>query len=237
MQITHIPVHPNFLLTWLSSSPIFTWYSTHQQYLLSMSSPNLFMPIYTCYVCIDEALLDYADFWYRVVWKPWIYLKCHHAFTNAPFPSREEDGGNQLHKPLPPWSSLLLRPPANVPSVEANVEARTHSCTHWKLLWARSTNGLGWVGSNWGNQGISMSQLPPWCQGSSPHSSWQPLPRRVILGIAEAWLWIPEQISGWGVNLVLVNTSVPKLATWCQLCGRGQCVHFGRTCVYWRWWH
>ena len=102
MQITHIPVHPNFLLTWLSSSPIFTWYSTHQQYLLSMSSPNLFMPIYTCYVCIDEALLDYADFWYRVVWKPWIYLKCHHAFTNAPFPSREEDGGNQLHKPLPP---------------------------------------------------------------------------------------------------------------------------------------
>ena len=94
-----------------------------------------------------------------------------------------------------------------------------------------------WVGSNWGNQGISMSQLPPWCQGSSPHSSWQLLPRRVILGIAEAWLWIPEQISGWGVNLVLVNTSVPKLATWCQLCGRGQCVHFGRTCVYWRWWH
>ena len=232
MQITHIPAHPNFLLTLLSPSPMFTWYWTHQQYLLSMSSPNLFMPIYTCYVCIDEALLDYADFWYRVGWKPWLY-KCHHAFTKASFPSREEYGGNQLHKPLPPMILLVI--------------ASARKCSLcWTKCWSAHTQLHAlktlvgaiykWVGSNWGNQGISMSQLPPWCQGSPP-SSWQLLPRRVILGIAEAWLWIPEQISGWGVNLVLVNTNVPKLATWCQLCGRGQCVHFGRTCVYWHWWH
>ena len=166
MQITHIPVHPNFLLTWLSSSPIFTWYSTHQQYLLSMSSPNLFMPIYTCYVCIDEALLDYADFWYRVGWKPWIY-KCQHAFTKAPFPLKFKRRGwwQPIAQTTPPMILLVI--------------ASARKCSLcWSKCWSAHTQLHAlktlvgaiykWVGSNWGNQGISMSQLPPWCQGSPP---------------------------------------------------------------------